>query len=240
MEQFIFDSKNRTSISLGEDVILLTGDEHFHLSHVLRSKVGDQILATDGKGMTCLCLIQAIDRNGTTCKVIEERRNFNSSRRGFCVGLAVLKPVSKLELAIEKCTELGAGEFLVFNTERSWKVGLRPERIADIIVSAVKQSLQSEIPELRIVEDLNEALLMCRRYKLKLVLHEKSETMIDEILNKENETLSAIALVGPEGGFTENEISFLVSEGFKSVRVGSSRLKSETAAIKIASLLGVY
>jgi len=270
MEQFFFEPENRAIISTGVDTIAIKGEEHFHLSRVLRAKIGEKIFATDGKGVTCLCEIRQIGKDTSTCKVVQEFRNMNSSRRPFCIGMAVLKPVSKLEFAIEKCTELGARNFMLFNTERSERVSLRIERLTDIVRSAVKQSLQSIIPELAIAKNLSEWILdesaygivkscstnlpygivdrysgeevamQSRVYEEKFVLHEKSDHAVEEYLSKLSSETSVIALIGPEGGFSEKEIDFLNDKGFKSVSVGKSRLRSETAAIKIASMLAAY
>ena len=240
MEQFIFESKNHLKNSVGVDVITIEGEEHFHLFRVLRAKVGDKILATDGKGKTCLCVIQRIGKTSSTCKVAEEYSELNSSSRKFWIGMAALKPVSKLETAIEKCTELGARGFLLFNTERSETINLRVDRMAGIIRSAVKQSLQSIIPELAIIKNLEEVATRSHAYEGKLVLHEKSNDAVEGYLTELNKDRTVIALVGPEGGFSDKEISFLAEKGFRSVSIGKSRLRSETAAIKIASLLGVY
>jgi 16S rRNA (uracil1498-N3)-methyltransferase len=240
MEQFIFESGNRARNSNGEDIIVIKGEEHFHLSRVLRTKVGDKILATDGKGVTCLCAVLHIGKDASTCKVVEEFRGMNSSRRNFCIGIAVLKPPSKIEFALEKCTELGARSFLLFNTERSEKVSLRLERLTGIARSAVKQSLQSIIPELAILKKLEEAAALSRAYEEKFVLHEKSDRSVEGYLSILSPETSVVALVGPEGGFSGKEIDFLNGEGFRSASVGKSRLRSETAAIKIASLLAAY
>lgn len=240
MEEFIFETENRRNNSNGVDTINLKGEEHFHLSRVLRARVNDKVLVTDGNGTTCLCVIQTIGKDSSTCKVIDEYRDLNSSRRVFCIGMAALKPISKLEMAIEKCTELGARSFLLFNSERTEKVSPRVERVAGIIRSAVKQSLQSIIPEFAVLRDLEEVASRSHVYEKKSVLHEKSEDMVGEYLSRSKKDSSMIALVGPEGGFSEEEINFLVGKGFSTVCVGKSRLRSETAAIKIASLLAEY
>ncbi len=240
MEQFIFQHENRKRNSSGEDVIAIKGEEHFHLSRVLRAKVGEKILATDGKGVTCLCVIQHIGKDISTCRVVEEFREMNSSRRRFCIGMTALKPLSKLEFALEKCTELGARNFLLFNTERSEKVGLRIERLAGILRSAVKQSVQSIIPELETAENLEDVVAQSHVCETQFVLHEKSNHDLGEYLSKLKDETSVIALIGPEGGFSEKEINFLAAKDFKSVSIGKSRLRSETAAIKTASLLAAY
>ena len=221
MEQFIFDIGNRTRGKDGRDLITIKGDEHFHLSHVLRLKVNEKILVTDGKGTTCLCVIQKIGKDSSTSLVIEEYSGLNLSLRKFSIGMAALKPPSKLEFAIEKCTELGAGSFLLFNSERSEKINLRLERMAGIVNSAVKQSLQSKIPELKAVTNLEDAASQSHVYEEKIVLHEKSDARVDEYISKLKRDSSVIALVGPEGGFSEKEIDYLIGKSFKSISLGN-------------------
>lgn len=240
MEQFIFQVKNRGGGGKGKDVIVIEGDEHFHLARVLRVKVNERILATDGRGLTCLCVVRRIEKDQSVCDVIEEYRDLNCSLREFCIGMALLKPVSKLELAIERCTELGARRFVLFNSERTESVSPRSNRLQGIVKSAVKQSLQSQFPELAIVKDLDEVVHNSRAYEEKFVLHEKSCEMVSEYISQMAKDKSAVALIGPEGGFSDKEIDFLIENGFKAFSLGKSRLRSETAAIKMASLLAVY
>jgi len=238
MEQFIFLDENRGRDT--NNLITIVGDEHFHLARVLRVKPGEKILATDGAGTTCLCIVKKIGKSESVCEVVEEYHDMNSSLREFCIAMAVLKPASKLEFALEKCTELGARKFLLFDSERSGKVKLRTERLRGIITSAVKQSLQSRIPELAMIESLEELSSQSSAYNQKIVLHEKATIMMSEYLSDVPRTSPAIALVGPEGGFSEREIGFLESHGFKTLLLGKSRLRSETAAISIAAILNSY
>ncbi len=239
MEQLIFEPENRTRDS-GGDLITIMGGEHFHLARVLRVMVGERILVTDGNGTSCLCTVKKIAKDQSTCEVIEEYRNLNSSVRKFCIGVAVLKPHSKLELLIEKCTELGASRFMLFNSERTEKSNLRLSRLNSVLRAAVKQSLQSKFPDLQIVNNLEDVALQSHVYDEKFVLHEKSNTMVDEYLSGLGSQKSAIALVGPEGGFSETEIDLMAAKGFKACSLGKPRLRSETAAIKMASLLASY
>ncbi|MCL5267377.1 MAG: 16S rRNA (uracil(1498)-N(3))-methyltransferase [Bacteroidetes bacterium] len=240
MEQFIFEDRNLSVLQNGKSVLIIDGDEHFHLSRVLRVKVGDRILATNGDGATCLCVVTVIEKSRSVCEVVQKYDGLNSSVRKYCIGMAFLKPMSKMELAVEKCTELGASRFVLFNTERSEKVNPRPERLQGIIKSAVKQSLQSRFPELSIVEDLEKLVAGNLNFEEKIVLHERAGEVMDMGSLLSSGGKSVIALIGPEGGFSENEIAFLKENGYRSFSLGKARLRSGTAAIKVSSLLAVY
>ncbi len=240
MEQFIYKEKNLLSEEGGRKKVLIDGEEHFHLSRVLRVRQGEKILATDGAGKTLLCVVSTIGKEHSVCEVAEEYADLNSARRRFCVAISFLKPVSKLETAIEKCTELGARAFLLFSSERSEGACPRPDRLTGIIRSAVKQSQRSRIPDLAFAESLEEAAVNRRSYDERIVLHEKSGNAIGSRILNINTDRSVIALIGPEGGFSENEIELLGKYGYVDMSLGNARLRSETAAITIASLLSVY
>ncbi len=240
MEQFIYEDGNLSIREDGKEVLAIDGDEHFHLARVLRVRIGEKILATNGAGTTCLCVVAVIEKSRTVCEVTERIAGLNSSRRKYCIGLAFLRPFSKVELALEKCTELGTSRFVLFNSERSEKANPRPDRLRVIIRSAVKQSLQSRFPDLSISEDLKSLVNENPDYDEKIVLHEKSDEVIEPAALSSTVNRSYISLVGPEGGFSESEIEFLRDNGYRTFSLGKARLRSETAAIKAASLLAAY
>ncbi len=240
MEQFIFDKKNLGSDPSGKTILSIDGEENFHLSRVLRVRTGEKILATDGAGKSLLCVVSSVGKESSICYVLEEYENLNAPSREFCIAMALLKPISKIETAIEKCTELGTHKFLLFYSERSEKPSPRLERLQAIVKAAVKQSLRSRIPELVFLENLKQAVQMSVEYGRKVVLHEKAEAMAAEYLSGMKPGASVVALVGPEGGFSDNEIAYLIENGFASLSLGKGRLRSETAAISAATLLSSF
>jgi len=239
MEQFIFD-RSRVRNDGDSRVAVIDGEEHFHLSRVLRIRVGEKVYMTDGLGTTFLCVVEKINREESLCKVIEEYHDMNASLRHFCIGIALLKPVVKLEIALEKCTEIGARAFVLFHSERSESANVRLDRLKNIVRSATKQSLQSHVPEVKVARNLQEVVASLSGYKEKYVLHEKSEKLFTERLAAVKRDDSAVALIGPEGGFSENEIDYLIENNYGSFSLGKSRLRSETSAIKTAALLATY
>ncbi len=240
MEQFIFNKKNLGTDPSGKPILSIDGEENFHLSRVLRVRAGEKILATDGAGKTLLCVVSSVGKNSSLCHVLEEYNNLNAPSRDFCIAMALLKPISKIETAIEKCTELGTHKFLLFYSERSEKAIPRLERLQAILKAAVKQSLRSRIPELVFLENLNQVVERSVGYGQKMVLHEKAETMAAERLSGMIPGTSVIALIGPEGGFSDNEIAYLIENRYASLSLGKGRLRSETAAISAATLLSSF
>ncbi len=241
MEQFVFSDEN---VSIGPDgkrLVTMEGEENFHMVRVLRVKTGEKVLATDGLGRTFLCVLKEVRREFSVCEVIDESRDLNASRLKYSIGLAVLKPVSKLEWALEKCTELGARQFLLFYSERSERTNLRIERLRNIAVSAMKQSLQSHFPEIVLAGSLADVVARSADYNVKFVFHEKSDCLLAGGLPHDSDVDKwTVALIGPEGGFTEREVAALAERGYEPRSLGSARLRSETAAVKVASLLSTY
>ncbi len=240
MEQFIFNKDNLGKDTSGNPTLSIDGDENFHLSRVLRIRTGEKILATDGAGKTLLCVVSSMGKDSSLCQVLEEYDDLNSPRREFCVAMALLKPMSKIETALEKCTELGTRKFLLFYSERSEKLSPRPERLQAIVKAAVKQSLRSRIPEVVFLENLKEVVARSVNYGAKIVFHEKAEVTAADQLAGTSPSKSIIALVGPEGGFSDNEIAYLIENGYASLSLGKGRLRSETAAISAATLLSSF
>lgn len=239
MEQFLFRDENLSG-EAGKRTLVIDGEESFHLFKVLRTRAGENILATNGAGKTLLCVVTTAGKDRTVCEVVEEYDDLNTPRREFCIAMALLKPMSKVETALEKCTELGARRFLLFYSERSESGKPRVERLQTIIKSAVKQSLRSRIPELVIVKDLENAAQHGRIYDARAAMHEKAEESFTGRLHRMENGGSAIAMIGPEGGFSETEIAFLIENGYESLSLGKGRLRSETAAIAVATLLSTY
>ncbi|MDT8420510.1 MAG: 16S rRNA (uracil(1498)-N(3))-methyltransferase [Desulfuromonadales bacterium] len=147
----------------------------------------------------------------------------------------------KLELVLQKGTELGVNHFIICPTERSigrFKQDRLPgkaERWQRIIQEAARQCGQSFLPALTIVESLGDALSACSGEQ-RLVLWEQAETPLPSLLEgKKPATVSL--LVGPEGGLTENEVELAHSSGFNNVRLGPRILRTETAGLAIVSIL---
>jgi 16S rRNA (uracil1498-N3)-methyltransferase len=150
----------------------------------------------------------------------------------------IIKP-AKMELVVEKCTELGICDFIPVITQRSLK-GLsltRIERLKRIAVEAMKQSLGAFLPGVRSPQRFNDALALLPGFGSALVAWEGEEQVnLRGILKKSRRGPVAI-WIGPEGGFTPEEIGHLTSRGAATFGLGNLRLKAETAAIAAVAIL---
>jgi 16S rRNA (uracil1498-N3)-methyltransferase len=209
--------------------LILTGEEHMHCAKVLRRASGDQIHITDGKGMIYTCTIIETTRSQTTAKILESVSSPPLSER-FAIGLAILKNSSRTEWFVEKAVEIGISDIYFYQTSRTEGKTLNASRIQKIIVSAGKQSLNVHFPIIHFSTSFKDLLEeVSDSFSSRFIAH--CNGIESHLSNHLKTPASTILLIGPEGDFTEVEITEAKKNGFLEVHLGSSRLRSETAAL---------
>lgn len=220
--------------SIDRDTKALTLDEATskHCVQVLRMEDGDQLLLTNGKGVKATCTITMAQRKH--CQVKVDEIVFTEARSvKLSVAIAFTKNNSRNEWFLEKATELGIEHIYPVITARTEKDKLKPERLEQILVSAMLQSQQVYLPQ------LHEAL----SFK-KFVAITDTDTSIQKMIahcmeGEDKKGLLKIAepgkdlliLIGPEGDFTSEEVSLCTQHSFVPVSLGDNRLRTETAAL---------
>jgi 16S rRNA (uracil1498-N3)-methyltransferase len=212
------------------DRCVMDKNESAHCIRVLRMTKGQAVQLVDGKGNLFEGIIINPDPN--SCEINITRITKNFERRGYRLHLAVspLKNQTRLEWLVEKSVEIGVDEITPLICMLSEKPGVKSDRINNIIISAMKQSLKAY----RTI--LNEPVLfedfVAKEYNgLKMIAHcnqEYDRVKIDEIYNRKN---NAVIMIGPEGDFTPQEVNMAINNGFRSINLGSARLRTETAGI---------
>ncbi|RPI71922.1 MAG: 16S rRNA (uracil(1498)-N(3))-methyltransferase [Ignavibacteriales bacterium] len=216
-----------SSEKIKENSIYISGDDYKHIIKVMRHSVGDEIYITSGRGEIYLSTIKQIEKDSLTAsknKVFKYENEF--SNIFFCI--PKLKSNERLEFALEKCTELGITNFIIFDSERAVHKSDKKERWQKIVLSAMKQSLRSYLPTINIINSVDEILELEGR---KILLEQNSENQISELKINKNEKYFFI--YGPEGGLTKEELN-LFDEKY---RLDENRLRTETAVIKCASII---
>lgn len=194
---------------------------------VLRLEKGDEIILSDGKGRearTTLARISAEKITGTVNKI-----NNPASAVSFGVArkvnlyLAILKK-ENFELAVQKAVECGVSKIIPIITERTIKTGLNIARLEKIILEASEQCGQNVVPTLSPILDFKDAIMDAEGEKI--IFHPIGKTY-----GVNQKTKITSIFVGPEGGFTENEINLAKNSGFIIASLGALTLRGETAAI---------
>ena len=217
--------------------IELDEDTSKHIVQVLRSKEGEKVNLTDGKGN--LLEAEIIEAHKKHCRVNIQHSTFNIQQsKRITIAISLLKNTHRFEWFLEKATEIGISEIFPLICDRTEKQKFRYERMNGICISAMLQSQQTWLPvlhePLKYIEYLktNE-----NNNSMKLIAH-CDEGNKQTIANLQTGTFSQWQIaIGPEGDFTKEEIELAKQNGFISVSLGNTRLRSETAAVVAATLL---
>lgn len=223
-----------------DGTITVTGEEHRHLARVHRAQEGDEVLVTDGRGITYLCEVRAVTMEGTVCVPVRLLVDHNEPRRVVTLAVAPLKNPAKLDWVIEKATELGVTQFLPVRTARTLVPSVRADRLQRLAVAATKQCARSRVPPVLELMTFLDAVDALQRETL-LVLHETApvDATPERIVSTLAPTAPVTIFVGPEGGFTDEEAAAAAELGAHLVSLGSRRLRAETAAIAALARLAL-
>jgi 16S rRNA (uracil1498-N3)-methyltransferase len=233
--RFIADSWTETTASL-------TGDQAVHLARVLRAEPG-QIYDIVANGFLHRAETVAVSEKEVTFALHEELEA--DAALPLHLLLAVFK-FDHFEWAVEKATELGVARItpvLARRTEKHLALAAtkRVERWRRIALEASKQSRRTDVPG--IAEPLSLKLALEREASaVRILLSEtEQETALSEALGSSKSELSGLALaIGPEGGWTPEEMALFTQHKWRHVTLGPRILRAETAAIAAIAIASVY
>jgi 16S rRNA (uracil1498-N3)-methyltransferase len=206
-------------------VIELTGSEADHALKVLRYREGDEIHITDGRGSHFTCEVTGTSKSRLSAEIRQEEKE-SRKKPAITILMGLIRKRDRLEFAVEKCVELGADQIRIFRGDHSEKQNVRTDRIEATILSAMKQSLRFYKPGFTLFSDLDEAIENAGSGRL--IVADETTSPGGEIQGIEKKDL--ILVVGPEGGFSQQERLLLGKAGAVSYSLGKKRLRTETAA----------
>jgi 16S rRNA (uracil1498-N3)-methyltransferase len=220
---------------LRSDGYTLEGDQFRHAVKVLRKRVGDELMFTDGAGMLATVVLTEVGKRGARFEVrdsrVVERRPYS-----ITVGVAPTKNTKRIEWALEKMVEIGLERIVPILCEHSERTVLKTDRLNAIAVSAMKQSQQAYLTD---VADLTSLADHVRREADRDTLRyigyqdENSSGITDNYTAGQDVSV----LIGPEGDFSPEEIELARQAGFVPVLLGSNRLRTETAAVMAVAVI---
>ncbi len=224
----------------------ITDSDFNHIKNVLRMKQGDEFLVSF-EGASHLCTLEELGEGQATAKIIVE--NYQSTELPIYIHLFQgLPKADKMELIIQKCTELGVSEITPAEMNRcvvkleEKKKKSKTERWQAIAESAAKQSKRNLVPKVNTPLSFANVMKTAEEFDLFLVPYENEDGMkaTAECLSKIRSGMKIGVLIGPEGGFDEKEIDLCREEGFSSISLGNRILRTETAAITSTAMLMLY
>lgn len=231
-------------VDTAADKYYITGQDYNHVKNVLRMKVGDKLLVSANQ-TSDLCVIDSFESDKVIVSVLE--KDYQNTNLPINISLYQGLPKSdKLELIIQKTVELGVAEILPVQMSRSIvkldKKSAKVERWTAISESAAKQSKRNSIPFVSAPLTFTETLERAKKSDLFLVPYESEEGMQSTVdaLSLIKKGMSVSVLIGPEGGFSENEIKQAMDAGAKIISLGKRILRTETAAILSVGMLMMH
>ncbi|MFZ1750731.1 MAG: RsmE family RNA methyltransferase [Saprospiraceae bacterium] len=217
------------STNIENNFLTITDDEHVHCVKVLRIKVGDKIFATDGHGNKYECEILSISKAETRCVIISTTSTPMPESKN-CIAIAPTKNSSRIEWFVEKAVEIGVHEIIILTTQRTERKSVNMLRLEKIIISAMKQSLHTYLPKLSAYKDIESMYnVIGNNYDKKFIAWCNGPS--DTLTHIDTSHTNNLLLIGPEGDFTNDEVSACLKYGFRSVALGDSRLRTETAGL---------
>jgi 16S rRNA (uracil1498-N3)-methyltransferase len=220
----------------------LAGAELEHMRKVLRLGIGDRVVLFDDDGGEHDGTIASISTGAAEIAIAASSRPERESPLALTLAQALGKG-DKLDLVVEKATELGVAAVAPFVCRRTVPklerdaAARRGERWRRIALGAAKQSGRTRVPEIHELVDFSTVVSRSSPFDLKILFWEGEQRRSLRQLHTQNPRLASLLLVvGPEGGFTAEEAALATENGFHSVGLGRRILRTETAAVAVVAL----
>ncbi|MDA9718567.1 16S rRNA (uracil(1498)-N(3))-methyltransferase [Planctomycetaceae bacterium] len=218
-----------------EDTARLEGDEARHLARVMRAKTGDTVELFDGQGTSWTATVKAIQRNHVSLRLDQKQSETISNKPIITLAVALPKG-DRQKWLIEKITELGTDSLVPLTTTRSVAepTAAAISRLQRGVIESCKQSGRNRLLEITQPQSLHN-LLTTSSASLRILACPDGTPMQSILLKPIDNILIAI---GPEGGFTDEEIRTANGSGFTRMSLCQNILRIETAAIAAAVIAG--
>lgn len=234
------------SEKIRDNEIIIDTEDVNHIKNVLRKSVGDTILVCDyEKNLNYTCKIKEVSKKEILCEMISQEKSENESNIQIDVFQGLPK-ADKMELIIQKGTELGVNSFIPVLFKRSVvkieekdqnKKITRWQKIAEV---AAKQSGRDRIPIVKNVENVKNICQLFENYDIVLVAYEnENQNGLKEILKSlsSRKSIKIAIIIGPEGGIDPNEIQMFENAGARIVTLGKRILRTETVCLAMVAII---
>ncbi|WP_128896517.1 16S rRNA (uracil(1498)-N(3))-methyltransferase [Longirhabdus pacifica] len=233
------------------NTVTIKDDDAHHIVKVMRQKIDDEIIVSNGNGHTVLAKISHIEGKEVTATIQYELEDKTEANVEVWVAQSLPKG-DKCETIVQKCTELGADKIIPFQSVRTIvqydqkKMHKRLERWRKIAKEAAEQAHRDVIPEVTEIYSWKQILSIASEADLAMICYEKEDAVgIKDALQRislsaavgESEKKKILIIIGPEGGFTEEEASQAEMEGCTSIHLGKRILRTETAGMVALSCI---
>lgn len=214
----------------GKSVFEMPEEESKHIVRVLRMTAGDEFVLLNG--VDKVLRVAILEEHPKRCKVeVKETRLPKKSERQIHLAIAPTKNLDRMEWMVEKIVEIGATELTFIQTQRSERVNLKLDRLERVAISAMKQAQHETLLKMNPLVTFNE------------FIENHSNGAIAHCMDGNKSALGSFitgpVLIGPEGDFSAEEVEKALENGYTSVHLGESRLRTETAGM-VAVVLQIH
>ncbi|PPK94859.1 MULTISPECIES: 16S rRNA (uracil(1498)-N(3))-methyltransferase [Nonlabens] len=232
MQLFYFEN-----ITLDTTVLHLDKEQARHMTKALRKKVGDTVHITDGAGNLFNGTISLVTSSKCNIDLAFAKAYPQQSPR-LHVAIAPTKMNDRMEWFLEKATEMGIASITPLLCDHSERKKINLERFKKIIVSAMQQSNQFYLPQIKELTVFNQ-FLENPVMGVKCIAHceETDKKLLTHIINREQDLT---IIIGPEGDLSSREIEAAINTGFSPVSLGTKRLRTETAGVYAAAVFNSF
>lgn len=229
--------------NVGEDTIVIDNKEDlYHMLKVLRLSAGDMIDVSDSEVWEYRCEIMSLAPDNAEVKILDKQK-FTAEPDVRVTLFQGIPKQGKMELIVQKCVELGVESIVPVFMARTVVVdkgnfGKKIQRWQKVSDEAVKQCKRGIIPEISQPLKTADAIKQFDRFDLVLFPYENEDgrTIKDELRSCEKPESVAV-IIGPEGGFSDEEAAAIVSAGGRSVSLGKTILRTETAGMAAIAMI---
>ena len=231
-----------------DKTIEITGSDVNHAVNVLRLKKDDIVTVCDGRSNDYTCRISEINEKSIICDIEDIERSYAELPVNITLFQGLPKG-DKMEFIIQKAVELGAVSVYPVIMQRSVvkiddkKKNKKTERYAAVAESAAKQSRRGIIPEIPGIIDYKEAIRIAKSFDTILLPYEEAEgieasrSLLEDICKNHKKGQTIGIFIGPEGGFTKEEVQMAEEAGANVITLGNRILRTETAGMMLLSVL---
>ena len=227
----------------------LPEEEAQHAVRVLRMEMGDEMMLMDGEGIFYRAIVTEATKKRCFYRIEESLPQERQWLPHLHLAMAPTKNMDRTEWFAEKATEIGFDELTFLRCRWSERTVIKTERVEKILVSAMKQSHKAWKPILNEMVDFKAFLQEIKerenrngKVMQKFICHCYEEEGLGEKVALKDALKSGedvLVMVGPEGDFSIDEVKMAEANGFQSVSLGKSRLRTETAALVAVHLMNL-
>lgn len=216
--------------NLVPDLVTLSKEESRHCMKVLRKREGDLLYLTDGRGTVAEARLAGTGHDECVVQIVNRTENYGCRPASLHLAVAPTKNHDRMEWLVEKLTEIGCEQISFLHCDHSEREKVDFARLERIAIAALKQSNTAYLPKMELVDyddfikqhtqqDCNKFIACC------------TSPSTEQLAAADLRFPQTVILIGPEGDFSDEELSTAAAAGFTEVKLGSRRLRTETAAM---------